>query len=391
MPPGSCDNQVRPQFAQLHTASAYRPRRPAAFRPGRIVLARGSRTTAARRRLTDAICRLYPEAQRIDAPDTPHNRVPVPGRTELDRHYRGKRTLVLGAHGSAVRLSQERNNACPNYWHFSPYGFCPYDCTYCYLAGTRGVSFCPAVKVFLNLDEMLARVDRIANRLARPTAFYLGKLQDGLALDPLTGYSRVMVPFFAAHPFARLVLLTKAADVDNLLGLDHQGRTILSWSLSPPEVWTVFEAGTPDPRHRIGAMKRCAQAGYPVRAVIMPVIPAGDWRAVYGRFIRRLLREVPLDRITLGGICSFGPARRLTEAKLGRDNPISAAMDEAPGRSPDGRHRYAASTRIEIYRHLIAVIHSCRPTLPVGLCLEEPEVFGALDMQASIGICNCIL
>ncbi len=86
---------------------------------------------------------------------------------------------------------------CPNYWHFSPYGFCPYDCNY-YLAGTRGVWFSPAVKVFLNLPEIIREIDREANRIARPTAFYVGKLQDGLALDPLTDYSRELVPFFAS-------------------------------------------------------------------------------------------------------------------------------------------------------------------------------------------------
>ncbi|MCX5653310.1 MAG: hypothetical protein NTY65_01460, partial [Planctomycetota bacterium] len=66
--------------------------------------------------------------------------------------------------------------------------FLPYGCHYCYLAGTPGVRFSPTVKVFLNLPEILAEVDRVAAHLAKPTTFYVGKLQDGLALDPLTGY-----------------------------------------------------------------------------------------------------------------------------------------------------------------------------------------------------------
>lgn len=117
--------------------------------------------------------------------------------------------FVLGEHNSAVRFSEEEDNTCPNYWHFSPYGFCPYGCHYCYLAGTPGVRFSPAVKIFLNLPEILTEVDRIANQLGRPMAFYLGKLQDGLALDPLSGYSRKMIPFFARHPYAHMVVLTK--------------------------------------------------------------------------------------------------------------------------------------------------------------------------------------
>jgi hypothetical protein len=56
------------------------------------------------------------------------------------------------------------------------------------LAGTPGVWFSPTVKIFLNLEEIVSEVDRTANQLGRPTAFYLGKLQDGLALEPLSGY-----------------------------------------------------------------------------------------------------------------------------------------------------------------------------------------------------------
>jgi spore photoproduct lyase len=51
-------------------------------------------------------------------------------------------------------------------------------------------------------------------------------------------------------------------------------------------------------------MRRCAQAGYPVRAVVMPIIPVADWQETYGRFLVTLLESVPLSRITLGSICS---------------------------------------------------------------------------------------
>jgi len=306
-------------------------------------------------------------------------------------HYRGKRTLVFGEHRSAVRLSEERGNTCPDYWHFSPYGFCPYDCKYCYLAATQGVRFSPTVKVFLNLPEMLGQIDRVAARQGRPTAFYLGKLQDGLALDPLTGYSRVMVPFFARHRFARMTLLTKAADVANLLDLDHGGQTILSWSLNPPEVCAQFETGTPPPRLRLEAMAKCAAAGYPVRAVIMPIIPLPGWRAAYERLLCRILERVALDRITLGGICSFPAARRLMEAKLGADNAISTELRENAGRSSDGRSRYSLPRRIEVYGHLIHIIRREAPSVGIGLCLEGRDVFEALGLEGRIGKCNCVL
>ena len=369
----------------------YVPRPAPLFRPSRIVLAKGSNRTAGRRHFAGRICAAYPEAEVVEAFGIPHNRVDLGESDPLQLHERGKQTLVLGEHRSAVRFSDEGGNACPNYWHFSPYGFCPYGCHYCYLAGTPGVWFSPTVKIFLNLEEILGEVDRTATRLGRPTAFYLGKLQDSLAMEPLSGYARTMVPFFARHPYARMVILTKSADVENLLDLDHAGRTILSWTVNAPEVALRFEKNTPDVAARLGAMRRCAQAGYPVRVVVMPIIPLADWQETYGRFLLTLLESVPLSRITLGSICSYPQAQRLMELKLGKQNAISTLLDRGPAKSDDGRLRFSRTTREEVYRYLVEHIRRKRPDLEIGLCLEDEAMLASLDLQESIGRCNCVL
>lgn len=366
------------------------PRPVPGFVPAHIVLAKGCFDSPGRRTRAEAICGAYPAAEVLERPDTPHNRVDLGEADPVRALRRGKRTLVLGVHRSAVRRSRENANACPNYWHLSPYGFCPYGCRYCYLAGTPGVRFSPTVKVFLNLGEILARIDRIAAREGRPTAFYLGKLQDGLALEPLTGYARTLVAFFASHRHARLIVLTKSAAVDHLLDLDHRGRTVLSWSLNPAGVVRAFEAGTPSLDERLRAMRRCAEAGYPVRAVVMPVIPVDGWRPAYAALLRRLVAEVPLDRITLGGICSYPTARGLLERGLGRSNAISRAFDPR-GPSADGRLRYPQDLRVALYRHMIATVRASAPDLGIGLCLEDEGVFRALGMTERIGRCNCVL
>lgn len=115
-------------FLDAQTNDDYVPRAAPLFRPVRIVLAKGSHRTEARRRFAARICAAYPEAEVVEAFDTPHNRVDLGAADPLRLHDRGKRTLVLGEHCSAVRFSAEDGNSCPNYWHFSPYGFCPYGC-----------------------------------------------------------------------------------------------------------------------------------------------------------------------------------------------------------------------------------------------------------------------
>lgn len=206
----------------------FNPVRAPFFEPEKIIFAKGSRTTTERRGFVESIASVYPEAEVIELPDAPHNQVSLDESNPVKRLGAGKRTLVFGEHKSAVRFSDEEGNTCPNYWHFSPYGFCPFGCKYCYLAGTLGVWHSPTVKVYVNLEEIVSQIDKTARKLAQPTAFYIGKLQDGLALDPLTGFSKVLVPFFANHELARQVILTKSDSVENLIGLDHRRHTTIT-------------------------------------------------------------------------------------------------------------------------------------------------------------------
>lgn len=370
--------------------SDYEPTRSAYLKVSQIYLAKGSISTAERKWYVERIIEVFPEAQVIECLDTPHNRIDLNETDALALHRRGKQTLVFGELKNAVRYSTEEGNTCPNYWHFSPYGFCPYGCKYCYLAGTQGVKFSPTVKIYVNLPEMLTEIDTIAYRLQEPTAFYIGKLQDALALDPLTAYSTIMIPFFTDHPFARLTLLTKSGDVDRIIGLEHKSHTILSWSVNPMEVCQAFEENVPSIDERLEAMYKAASAGYPVRVVMMPIIPVEGWQEAYTVFTKRLLTTIPLQRLTLGGICSYKTARMLMERKLGKNNSVSINIDDE-NKSPDGRVRYSVSMRQEIYSHIIKVTHDIRLDLKIALCLEERELWERVSLENSLGRCNCVL
>jgi len=367
----------------------YQPARPAHFEVACIYLARGSIATPERKRFVERVCDLYPEARVEERLDTPHNRLGLGGGDPVALHRAGKRTLVFGELETALRFAQEEGNACPNYWHFSPYGFCPYGCRYCYLAGTPDVKFSPSVKIYVNLPQMLLEIDRIARRQLRPTAFYLGKLQDSLALDPLTAYSTVLVPFFAEHPWARLTLLTKSAHVDRLLDLEHRGHSILSWSVNPPEVSAMFEENVPSVDERLEAMRRVAERGYPVRAIMMPIIPVDGWQSIYARFTEHLLQTVPIERLTLGGICIYRSARDLMERKMGRRNVVSEHIDAASPPAGDGRARYCRKLRHEVYSLVMESARRLRPDLEIALCLEEQALWESTGLVENIGRCNC--
>lgn len=374
---------------KLTLPTDYDPVRPDYFHVSRIYLAKDCISTPERRLFVERICKLYPEAEIKEYLDTPHNRIELPEKEPLALHLSGKNTLVFGQLKTSVRFSEESRNTCPNYWHFSPYGFCPYGCKYCFLAGTQGVKFSPTVKIYVNLPEMLEEIDDIARRIGKPTAFYIGKLQDALALDPLTHYSSVMIPFFANHPYARLTLLTKSTHVERLLALKHEGHSILSWSINPPEISGQFEENVPDVKERLEAMRKAASAGYPVRAVLMPIIPVDGWREIYSSFTKYLVESVPLQRLTLGGICSYKVAKRIMEIKLGQYNDISKNLTRME--SLDGRNRYSIFLRNKIYSQIIKIAKECKPGLDIALCLEEDALWKSNRIDANLGYCNCVL
>jgi spore photoproduct lyase len=383
--------QQQPLFNGDNGSPNYLARPASLFQPQKIVLCKGSVSTPYRRQLVERICAVYRQAEVVEQLTIPHNKVRIEAHGSLDLYNRGHRILVFGEHNSAVARSDEQGNTCPNFWHFSPYVFCPYGCAYCYLAGTQGIRFSPTVKIFVNLEEMLAQIDRVARQIGRPEAFYLGKLQDGMALDPLTGYSRIMIPFFANHPFARLRILSKCADFDNVLDLDHQGHTILCWTLNPSLVQQEYESTAPLVEDRIRSMRRCADAGYAVRVMLMPILPIPDWPRHYDELLEQVLSQVALDRITLGGICSYGPALRVMEARLGRGNLISRSLTLVDNPPDDGRTRYPLAVRAAIYRHLLDTTQRLQPGLPCALCMEDVVLARDLGLASNRDSCNCIL
>jgi len=98
-----------------------------------------------------------------------------------------------------------------------------------------------------------------------PVGFYSGKVQDGLQLDPITNYSRILIPALVEQPNARLIYLTKSAAIDNFLDMASCRHVVMTWSLNADEIVRTMERGTASLRERLTAAARCKEAGYEVR------------------------------------------------------------------------------------------------------------------------------
>ena len=117
-----------------------------------------------------------------------------------------------------------------------------------------------------------------------------------LALEHLTGsLARTIEWFGTADAVAQLRFTSKFADVEPLLGLDHGGATRMRASINPQR-YGRFEGGTAPVGQRLAALRRMADAGYPVGLTIAPIIAAEGWEQAYDALIAdaaALLAEVP--------------------------------------------------------------------------------------------------
>ncbi len=367
--------------ASVSLPDRYVPVPAQGFEVERILLGKGSIDTAQREAFVRRICSAYPDVPVEEHLDSSAGAVDLEETNPLRRQLKGKRTLVFGQlqARSAVRCTRVADKEYSYRWHFSVYGYCFYRCAYCYLAGTNGVWHSPTVKIYVNLPEIVTAIERHANRLDTPTFFCLGKLQDGLALDPLTAYSRVLIPFFAEHPHARLLIQTKSADVERLLNLEHGGHTTLSWSLNPPEVVRCYESHVPSTEDRIAAMERCAAHGYPVQGLIQPFIPVGDWETTYDSFVRELMDRVPLQELSIAGACMGLRTLSLLERRMGRENAISTHLASS---TPTGQVGTYYRTAIE-QRFLVRIAEMVRRRKPgwiVTMGRQHPSALRVLRM-----------
>ncbi len=303
----------------------------------------------------------------------------------------GKRRLLLQRHAGAFLRHCPAGTAglvCCNYLVVNLASNCPMDCSYCflqdYLAGNR------QLKAFTNVEDALSEVDDVLQ--ARPERHFrigTGELGDSLALDPLTGLSRLLVPFFARRPNATLELKTKTDCVDELLDLDPGGRVVVSWSVNAAGVIDREEAGTASLGERVAAARRVQDAGYRVGLHFDPLIEFDGWEAGYGAAVETIFSSVDPDAVAWVSLGSLRLSRALGQAIRARGLPQAVLGGELV-EGADGKARVWRGLRLRMYRFLVDRLRSVHPRLPIYLCMEPASmwsrVMGEVPSDRELGI-----
>ena len=270
--------------------------------------------------------------------------------------------------------------SCPGTRHYFCCGYrilhvgmqCSLGCTYCILQAYLNQ---PNLRLFGNIDESLQTLsEELSSHPDRLYRIGTGEFTDSLLLDPWTGLSRQLIPFFSRQCNAVLELKTKTNFIRNLAGLDHGGRTIVAWSLNAPAIMRGEESRAASLRERLEAARQCAEWGYRLAFHFDPMIEHEGWREGYGEVIDRLFAAV--DPRTVMWI-SLGALRFMPELKpiVASRHPASRILGGEFIRGLDGKMRYFRDIRVELYRFMVDRIREIDSSLCVYLCMEGRDVW----------------
>jgi len=260
---------------------------------------------------------------------------------------------------------------CCNYFIFPFSQNCHMDCEYCFLQYYLNKQ---VMVVYANIEEMLEELKEVLKLKQGFCRVGTGEYADSLALDHITGISQILVPFFAQNKKAVLELKTKTHNINNLLDMDSQSNTVVSWSMSPQEITSIYEHGTSTLLEKLEAAVKCAKAGYKIAFHFDPIIYYSEWEQGYQKLIENIYEAMgtfPIEWISLGNLRLTHDLKTMMKIRF----PDSELVGEEMVRSTDGRFRYPKKLRIEMYQKIWNRILEKRNDQKLYLCMENPDVW----------------
>ncbi len=162
-------------------------------------------------------------------------------------------------------------------------------CMYCYLV--CNYNKCSYLRIFVNREEMLDKIIKVANQSEKELTFEIGSNSDLILENTITHNLEWTIENFNAEK-GYLTFPTKFDMVDPLLNLKNKEKVIVRMSINPEEIINRVEFGTSRLNERINAINKLKEAGYKVGILIAPIILVDNWKELYEELIKKLSEEL---------------------------------------------------------------------------------------------------
>ena len=270
------------------------------------------------------------------------------------------------------RCPGTKNYLCCRYYFLNFSTNCTMNCSYCILQTYINNPF---LILYANFDDMIREVDeKLDKNRNRFFRIGTGELTDSLCLDHLTDLSKKLVPFFARKENAILELKTKTDQVSNLLGLKHNGKTVVSWSLNSKKISKNEEYGAVRVVDRLKAARKCQDDGYRISFHFDPIIVYRGWEKDYKEVIDMIFDYVnpaSIAWISFGCFRFIPQLKKIIEGNFPKSKYIYGEF--FPGL--DGKMRYFKPIRVDVYGRLYSWMRQYSKDVFVYMCMESADVW----------------
>lgn len=177
-------------------------------------------------------------------------------------------------------------------YYFSHMLNCIYDCRYCFLQGMyRSANYV----LFVNYEAFDAAIAETACQTDEAAYFFSGYDCDSLALEPVTGFVKHILPLFRKLDNAWLELRTKSTQIRGLLDVEAMSNCIVAFSLTPEVLANAVEHKAPPLAKRLDALEKLQQAGWPIGLRFDPVIYSDNYQPLYEAFFEQVFARIDLQ------------------------------------------------------------------------------------------------
>lgn len=291
-------------------------------------------------------------------------------------YTRSKKNLFITEHiGDFFKRcpGAKKGLACCNYYVLNLGQQCDMDCSYCYLQSFLNT---PYTVIYSNIDKALNELHALyTSHSDSRVRVGTGEVVDSLSLDPLTGYSQILVEFFRNKPLWNLEFKTKSSSIENLLKIPASSNVIVSWSINPQFIVENEEHGTASLQKRLESARLCLDHGYQIAFHIDPVIWHDEWERNYSELIESISEQFkPNDMpyISLGALRFKPEQKSMMRERFGMQSWVNRAE---MFKSTTGKMRYDQSVREEMFQFIIQKFKSLDPKWKIFLCMETPETW----------------
>ncbi|MDD6571099.1 MAG: hypothetical protein PUF12_01800 [Thermoflexaceae bacterium] len=231
---------------------------------------------------------------------------------------------------------------------------CIYDCEYCYL---KGMYPSGSMVIFVNIEEIFAQVEKILEE--HPVYLCVSYDTDMMAMEHVTGYVKEWVEFSKKHENLKIEIRTKCAGQKIFEEICPQENVIFAFTLSPQEIITRYEHGTPPLSGRIGCAMQALLKGFSVRLCFDPVIYCTDWKKQYEEMINEVWSHMNPQKIVDVSVGSFRVSQDYLK-NMRKSEPYSCVV-QFPFQNDGGVYHYPDSLMEEME---LFVTEKLKETIP---------------------------